>query len=412
MGASGEHAGGRRGQTSGVHRQDQGRGRAGGCGGGERRRCGDDQENRGERHRRRRTGRGERDRGTGRRSHDGRERGRLQCTTGDARSLALEALTKVRRDDAFANLVLPTLLERVRLERRDAAFATALTYGTLRLRGRYDAVLSHCVDRPLGQLDDDVLDILRLGAHQLMGMRVPTHAAVSSTVDLASDAAGRGAAAFVNAVLRRVCERDLDAWLAQLRADAPDEAGALAAVESHPLWVVKAMRQALLAQDRPVEELADLLHADNTDPEVALCARPGLVSPEHLAKEAGSVTSREPRPGDVSPCAVVLTGGDPGRIRAVRESRAGVEDEGSQLVALMLADAPLKGRDERWLDLCAGPGGKAALLGARALQRGARLVANETAPHRARLIETCVRALPRDVVAVRQIGRASCRERV
>ena len=402
MGASGEHAGGRRGQTSGVHRQDQGRGRAGGCGGGERRRCGDDQENRGERHRRRRTGRGERDRGTGRRSHDGRERGRLQCTTGDARSLALEALTKVRRDDAFANLVLPTLLERVRLERRDAAFATALTYGTLRLRGRYDAVLSHCVDRPLGQLDDDVLDILRLGAHQLMGMRVPTHAAVSSTVDLASDAAGRGAAAFVNAVLRRVCERDLDAWLAQLRADAPDEAGALAAVESHPLWVVKAMRQALLAQDRPVEELADLLHADNTDPEVALCARPGLVSPEHLAKEAGSVTSREPRPGDVSPCAVVLTGGDPGRIRAVRESRAGVEDEGSQLVALMLADAPLKGRDERWLDLCAGPGGKAALLGARALQRGARLVANETAPHRARLIETCVRALPRDVVAVRR----------
>ena len=68
----------------------------------------------------------------------------------------------------------------------------------------------------------------------------------------------------------------------------------------------------------------------------------------------------------------------------------------------MLADAPLKGRDERWLDLCAGPGGKAALLGARALQRGARLVANETAPHRARLIETCVRALPRDVVAVRR----------
>lgn len=401
MGASGEHAGGRRGQTGGVHRQDQGRGRAGGCGGGERRRCGDDQENRGERHRRRRTGRGERDRGTGRRSHDGRERGRLQCTTGDARSLALEALTKVRRDDAFANLVLPTLLERVRLERRDAAFATALTYGTLRLRGRYDAVLSHCVDRPLGQLDDDVLDILRLGAHQLMGMRVPTHAAVSSTVDLASDAAGRGAAAFVNAVLRRVCERDLDAWLAQLRADAPDEAGALAAVESHPLWVVKAMRQALLAQDRPVEELADLLHADNTDPEVALCARPGLVSPEHLAKEAGSVTSREPRPGDVSPCAVVLTGGDPGRIRAVRESRAGVEDEGSQLVALMLSEAPVEGRDERWLDLCAGPGGKAALLGARAAQRGARLVANEVAPHRAQLVEASVRALPPDAVEIR-----------
>ena len=317
---------------------------------------------------------------------------------GDARLISLQVLTKVRDDDAYANLVLPGLLEEAGLSRRDAGFATALTYGALRLRGRYDAIVAHCVDRPLSRVDGVVLDLLRLGAHQLLGMRVPSHAAVSATVDLAVHSAGRGAATFVNAVLRRVSERDLDAWLAVLRAEAPDAASALAAVESHPRWMVKAMRQALLASGRSEEELEALLRADNTEPEVVLCARPGLVAPERLAEEARAVAHQEPRPGDVSPCAVVLAGGDPG---AVRDSRAGVEDEASQLVALMLADVPLEGRDERWLDLCAGPGGKAALLGARAAQCGARLVANEVAPHRARLVEASVRALPPDAVEVR-----------
>lgn len=342
--------------------------------------------------------RGER---AGARNRD-RNRGRARAarpeerrhTPGDARAVALEALGRVHRDGAYANLVLPQLVEEARLDTRDAAFATALAYGTLRLRGRYDAILARCADRSPEKIDAVVLDVLRLGTHQLLGMRVPGHAAVSASVDLASKTAGRGAAAFVNAVLRRVAGRDADAWLAELVRTAPDELTALADTQSHPQWVVRAMRQALASCERPADELTALLRADNTDPEVVLCARPGLVSPEHLTKEARAATGRTPRPGEVSPYAVVLTGGDPGQIRAVRDSRAGVEDEGSQLVALCLTEAPLRGRDERWLDLCAGPGGKAALLGARAAQRGARLVANEVAPHRARLVESAVRALP------------------
>ena len=121
-----------------------------------------------------------------------------------ARQVALEVLTRVRRDDAFANLLLPELLETADLDRRDAGFATALTYGTLRLLGRYDAMIAACTDRPLERIDPAVLDVLRLGAHQLMGMRVAQHAAVSTTVDLATTSCGRGAATFVNAVMRRL----------------------------------------------------------------------------------------------------------------------------------------------------------------------------------------------------------------
>lgn len=327
-----------------------------------------------------------------------------------ARRAALEALTRVREDGAYANLVLPPILDAAHLDRRDAGFATALTYGALRLAGRYDAILALCVDRPLDRLDGVVLDALRLGAHQLLGMRVPAHAAVSATVELAAHAAGRGASSFVNAVLRRVSAKDLDAWLAEVRQDAPGELAALAAVESHPVWIAKALRQALVVSGRDPSELEDLLAADNADPEVVLCARPGLVETERLAAEARRAVGDEPRPGDISPCAVVLTGGDPGRIPAVRDSRAGVEDEGSQLVALMVSEPAIAGRDERWLDMCAGPGGKAALLGARAAQRGARLVANEVTPHRARLVEAAVRAIPDGVVEIRcgdgrQFGR-------
>ncbi len=320
-----------------------------------------------------------------------------------ARLACLHALTKVREDDAYANLVLPTILDQARLERRDAGFATALTYGTLRLQGRYDAIISRCIDRPLDRVDAVVRDVLRLGAHQLLAMRVPTHAAVSTTVDLAAYSAGRGASGFVNAVMRRISAHDLAEWAAELRADAPDATTALSRVHSHPAWVVKAMRQALKVNGREDAdgELEALLEADNTDPQVTVCARPGLISVDELAEQVYAATGEDPTPGRLSPYALVLSGGDPGRIEAVRDSRAGVEDEASQLVALMLAHAPLEGDDKRWLDLCAGPGGKAALLGAVAADRGATLVANEVTPHRARLVEGAVRAIPEGVVTVR-----------
>lgn len=113
-------------------------------------------------------------------------------------------------------------------------------------------------------------------------------------------------------------------------------------------------------------------------------ARPGRSTPEELIEAVGEESAL---PGRWSPYAVRLAeGGEPGALDAVREGRAGVQDEGSQLVAVALANAPLEGADRTWLDGCAGPGGKAALLGALAAQRGARLLASEKQPHRARLV--------------------------
>lgn len=305
------------------------------------------------------------------------------------RAIAYEVLRAVEERDAYVNLLLPRLLDDHRVTGRDAALATELTHGTIRLRGTYDAILDSLANRPL---DPEVRDVLRLGAHQLLSMRIPDHAAVSTSVALVRRELGHKPAGFVNAVLRRVGEHDLGTWIERLTQGlAPD--GALAIRYSHPTWVVEQLRAALAAVDAS-DELESLLAADNAAPQVTLVARPGLVEPRDLP---GS-------PGRVSPIARVLDGGDPGAVAAVRDGRAGVQDEGSQMVALTLADVPVDGSDERWLDLCAGPGGKAALLGALAARRGAHLVANEVQPHRADLVRQTLRALP-DVEVTVHDGR-------
>ncbi len=288
--------------------------------------------------------------------------------------------------DAYANLVLPPLLRERRITGRDAAFATELAYGTLRLRGRYDAVLATVADRPLTTLDPPVLDALRLGVHQLLGMRVPDHAAVSATVGLARDAIGAGPAQFVNAILRKVAGQDLDQWLEQISADAKDETERLAIGGSHPAWMVRAFRQALAETPTGSGDLPELLAANNEPPAVHVALRPGLVDAEEI---------HGTRPGRWTDTARVLTAGDPHAIPAVREARAGIQDEGSQLVTLVAAAAPVAGSDRAWLDLCAGPGGKAALFGGLLAERdaGGELLANEVAEHRARLVRSSTAAV-------------------
>ncbi|TFE78490.1 RsmB/NOP family class I SAM-dependent RNA methyltransferase [Micrococcus aloeverae] len=326
-------------------------------------------------------------------------------TADPARRVAFGVVRSVHAEDAYANLVLPARIRQARLDRRDAGFATELAYGTLRGLGLYDAILTRCVDRPLEQIDPPVLDALRLGAHQLLGMRVPAHAALDATVSLVRAEIGAGASGFVNAVLRRVAERPLEEWLADV---APADGGdaALAVRTSHPVWIVRALRQALAAHrgtrhiaDRDAE-LAALLEADNAPPVVNLVALPVAGGAEALA----AALDDGAEPGPLAPDSALHSGGDAGRLPGVREGVLRVQDAGSQLTARALAQAPVpaaEGRAERWLDLCAGPGGKAALLAALAAERGATLVANEVAPHRADLVRQALAAVPAGAWTVR-----------
>jgi 16S rRNA (cytosine967-C5)-methyltransferase len=307
----------------------------------------------------------------GRRRHPATRRRELD----GARLTAYDVLDGVSSRAAYANLLLPQLLRERRLDERDAAFATQLAYGTLRAQGTLDAILTGLVTRPLDELDPRVLDLLRLGAYQLIDLRVPSHAAVDTTVDLTRAIVGTGASGLVNAVLRKVAAGgDRDQWVSTLGVAGEER---LALATNHPRWIVDAWRDALGGEG----ELEPALLADDAAPEVHLVAR--RIDRDALVEESGGEA------GPWSPFAVRLHGGDPGRLASVRSGVAAVQDEGSQVAGLLLTRAPLEGRDEAWLDMCAGPGGKARLLAA-VRPEGVRLTAADRAPHRVELVRKAV----------------------
>ena len=301
------------------------------------------------------------------------------------RGVAYRVIRQVTGEGGYANLALNKALRESRLSGRDAAFCTELVHGTLRWQGTYDAFLARSVSRPLADLDPELLDLLRLGTHQLLRMRVDSYAAVNEMVTLTRAEIGQKRSGLVNAVLRKISQRTFDQWITTVAPPADkDLYGHLAIAKAHPRWVIEAFARAL---DSGLEELLD---ADNEPPRVTLVARPGLADVDELIA-AGATAAKW------SPYAAVLQGGgDPGRIEAVATGRAGVQDEGSQLVAIALATAPVDGSDSEWLDLCAGPGGKSALLAALVDQRDGKLTAVEPLKHRADLVRANLRAIPGD----------------
>lgn len=333
-------------------------------------------------------------RSEGPRASNDRERGAGRGptrTVQPARRVAYDVLRAVSDSEAYANLLLPTVIAEAKLTPQDAALATELTYGTLRRRGLYDAIIASAADRATDGIDPAVLDALRLAVHQLLATRVASHAAVNESVNLVATSVGRGASSFANAVLRRIARDTPGEWQERIEKDARSDDERLALRSAHPVWIIRALRRALAAEGR-ADELDALLDADNASPEVTLVALPGLAEPGEPRRPFASTAFASP-------------GGDPRRAVEASGGTVRVQDEGSQLVALALAEAAPIRTGERWLDLCAGPGGKTALLAAIARQHGAVLEANEIVPTRARLVRNALRAVPGDVVVHEQDGR-------
>lgn len=303
----------------------------------------------------------------------------------------------MNRDDAYANLLLPNRTKDAHLSNDDARLASELVGGTLRGLGTYDAIISLAARRSISDIDGTVLDALRLGAHQLLSMRVKSHAAVYETVELVRAHASQGAVGFANGVLREIERSTADEWRVRLEGELEGDAR-VEALTNHPAWVVRALRTALESEGRE-GELDALLTTNTAAPGVHLVALPHAIHRDEVVARHDDLL----RPGRAAITAIELDGGDPAQLPEVRQGEVRVQDEGSQLVALALAhaqlsaavnpnlhshieDSPGAAPHERWLDLCAGPGGKAALLASLAATRGAAFSANEVAPHRAELV--------------------------
>lgn len=293
-----------------------------------------------------------------------------------ARLLVFDVLTEVNRRDGYSNLLLPGALAASNLDTRDRGFATELLYGTIRMQGRHDYILAQVFDRPITELDSGIVDICRLGVHQLFEMRVATHAAVSATVELARKAIGESKASYVNAILRKVSAHDANHWMAPAQ-EIRDDISRLAIVHSHPEWIVSAYFDLL----KDVQKVEAELIANNTPAQPTLVSWPGLSTQADLIALGGIATEFSPYGAKVDL--------PPASIDLIRHRLAGVQDEGSQLVAHIFSRAAQE--SERILDLCAGPGGKAALLSSIARESGHAFVANEVSEARAALVKKVVK---------------------
>lgn len=292
-----------------------------------------------------------------------------------SRLLAFEILTQVNRHEAYANLILPKALGESALEQRDKGFVTELVYGTIRMQGRHDWILSQVSERPWESVDIGIIDVARLGVHQLFEMRVPAHAAVSATVELSRKVLGESKATYVNALLRKVSARPLEEWVAVID-ELQDPIERLALKYSHPEWIVSAYFDLLKEES----EVVRALEANNVPAAPTLVSWPGRSTQADLVALGGSATKYSP----FGATSVDI----PSEIDLIRKRLAGVQDEGSQLVAYVFSQAAMSQQD--WLDLCAGPGGKAALISSIAIQNGKQFVANEVSPARARLVEQVI----------------------
>jgi 16S rRNA (cytosine967-C5)-methyltransferase len=294
-----------------------------------------------------------------------------------ARTLVFDLLTQVNREGAYANLRLPELLEQSTLSERDRAFATELGYGTLRMQGKHDALIESTSDRPFAELDPGVVDVLRMGIHQIFEMRVPDHAAVGETVEVARAKLGESKASFVNALLRKSAGNQ--GFYQQFESfDLADEnlVRNLSITYSHPEWEVKAFYDAL----RDWSEVRAQLQANNVPAVPQLIAWPGKSTVEELISEGGS------RIGGTD--FGVLSEKMPGKYLAIKERRAGVQDKGSQIIASIFLNTATSQNQLSWLDMCAGPGGKAAALFWHLHEHrpGDQFTANEPLAHRAALV--------------------------
>ncbi len=244
------------------------------------------------------------------------------------------------------------------LSAADRNLATALVLGVLRWQVRLDQQVRAHLDRPKAKLESEVRISLRMGAYQLLFLdRVPAHAAIDESVELAKQAGHRFAAGMVNAVLRKLArEKKLE-----------ESAWSQAAIEAHPAWMVERW----VAHYGGQAARAICRHGQ-AQPELVLC----IENPEDEEELARS--GIELAPGALLTRARLVKAGDVTATSAFRDGRVRLQDEGSQLIAELAAACGDKVK--RVLDACAAPGGKTRILAERLPQ--ARIVGLEASAAR------------------------------
>lgn len=295
--------------------------------------------------------------------------------TTTAREVALDTIWQVHESESYANLLLPKVLGGSGLSKKDKAFATELVYGTLRMQGTLDWILSQCSTRDLSKISPRALDILRLGCYQLFFLtKVPARAACYESVELAKKFFHSGIASFVNGVLRAtVRKKDKLPWPRY----EDDPIDFIALKFSHPMWLVK-----MWVENLGIEETRKLCEADNRRPRISVRANTLKISRDELYKSLRDTGINVEKSEITQEGLLLQETGELGSLEQFKKGLFIVQDESSMVVSQVVA--PKEG--ETILDVCAAPGGKATHMG-QIMQNNGRIIAVDIHENRLNLIE-------------------------
>lgn len=285
-----------------------------------------------------------------------------------ARDVALDVLFRVFTQNAFASTALRNAFEQHSLSGPDRGLATEIVYGVLRRRGFLDLAIGHVADKRTKDIDPKIIDVLRIGAYQLMYLdRVPDHAVVQAAVDQAKRRRGAKGGGFVNAVLRKLARTPADARLPDVPDVERDPIGHVAVCGGLPRGI-----SSRLVDDLGVEDALAFARASLEEAPLTLRANRMKTTAEAIANEIHGALG-------VVEGAVYSTAGGvlPADLDCVREGRATPQDEASMRVVMLLDPQP----KEAILDVCAAPGGKTTHIAERMGDEG-RVVAHDRHPNR------------------------------
>ncbi len=287
------------------------------------------------------------------------------------RRAAYEILLRVDAG-SFSDLVLDTVLRRSSLDARDRGLVTELVYGVLRLRGRIDFALEQFCTQQLKRLQPEVLRLLRLGAYQLLELdRVPAHAAVNSTVELARELELDQATGFLNGVLR-----SLERGKAEIAWPPPENIRRyLQHVCSMPVWLTKELMRLLPnAEARALGEALTLAAPQTLRVNTLKTSREKFLAElEYAGFQAHAC--------HFSPEGIIIDQRAEARLPGDAEGLYQIQDEASMLIAHLLDVRP----EQMILDCCAAPGGKTTHIAALT-ESQAKIVALDKYPQRIELI--------------------------
>ena len=296
-------------------------------------------------------------------------------TKDSGRAIALDALTAIEKQGAYANRILSSLFALRQPVAQERRLATELVFGSLRHLNYVDFILNRLLSKELSALPPTVRGVLRLSLYQLLFTAHPAYAVVNEAVDLVKQSKYRGLTPLVNAVLRSYLRRQQKADFA-LPDLVQDPIGHLTIVHSHPRWLVERW-----VQRWGVAKTHQLLEANNLPALLSIRTNTLLTSREALVAALGQA-GLESRPVPTVPEALRIKNGQ--ELTAIPLWTKGhyyIQDEASMLVAHLLA--PEAG--EVIADLCAAPGGKTTHL-AQLMKNSGRIYAVDQYPHKTDLI--------------------------